>query len=281
MEPMKLIGNTAIITGGTKGIGLGLADGLMSYGASVVICGTDPQAGRSAQETLNQKYGGTGVRALFIRCDVSDASQVKTMVKTAIAELGSVYILCNNAGINPPYVRTWDQDEATWDRVMAVDLKGAFLCMREIIPYWIEHKIQGAVVNTTSMQYLLPTDGMPHYCAAKAGLYNLTKAVAGEAGRYGIRINCVAPGLVITEMSKNFAVGKVKDSFKSRMPLYSEDPDALVGIEDCAMVAVFLASNYALWITGETILVDGGNHIRGCNSFYDLAVETGCNNTRQ
>lgn len=281
MEAMKLVGNSAIVTGGTKGIGFAIADALMDYGANVTICGTDPDAGIKAQEALNSKHTGSGTRALFIRCDVSDSAQVKAMVEKTISEFGGLHILCNNAGINPPYIRTWDQDEHTWDRVMAVDLKGAFLCIREVIPYWIEHNIHGAIVNTSSMQYLLPTDGMPHYCAAKAGLTQFTKAVAGEAGRYGIRANCIAPGLVITEMSRNFAQGVVKDDFKSRMPLYFDDPDMMIQPEDCAQAVVFLASNYASWITGETILIDGGNHIRGCNSFYDLAVATGNNNTRQ
>lgn len=281
MEAMKLVGNSAIVTGGTKGIGLGIANALMDYGANVVICGTDLEAGAKAQEKLNSEHVGSGVRALFVRCDVSDAQQVKAMVEITISEFGSLHILCNNAGINPPYIRTWDQDEQTWDRVMAVDLKGAFLCTREVIPYWIKANIHGAIVNTASMQYLLPTDGMPHYCAAKAGLVQFTKAVAGEAGRYGIRVNCVAPGLVITEMSRSFAQGAVKDDFKSRMPLYFDDPDKMIQAEDCAQATIFLASNYASWITGETILVDGGNHIRGCNSFYDLAIATGQNNTRQ
>ena len=278
MEPMRLIGNTAVVTGGNKGIGFGIADGFMAHGASVAICGRDEKAGLEAEKKLNDKYAADGVRAVFIKCDVSDAKQVKEMIAEAIKELGSVHIFCNNAGVNPPYTRTWDQEEATWDKVINVDLKGPFLCMREIIPYWIEQKIQGAIINITSINYCCATDGMVHYCAAKAGLVNMTKVVAGEAGRYGIRANCIAPGLVITEMSKNFAVGKVKEAFKSRSPLYLYDEDKLVGIEDCAMMAIFLASNYSSWVTGETFLVDGGNHIRGLHSYYDMAMEVGCNN---
>jgi glucose 1-dehydrogenase len=271
---MELIGKTAIVTGGARGIGYGLADGLMTYGASVAIFDMKEELGQQAAQQLTKEHEADGAKAYFFQCDVVDMDSVTRAFNAAVEKLGSVYILCNNAGIDWEHVNTWEETEEAWDSVLDVDLKGPFHLIKAVVPYWIENKIEGSIVNTSSINFSMATDGLSHYCAAKAGVSQLTKVVAGEAGRYGIRCNAIAPGLTITEMTKRFAVGEGSKWFYDRTPLFEHSSRARFAVpEDHAKVVVWLCSNYASWITGLTICVDGGNHIRGLHSYNDADYE--------
>lgn len=265
---MELVSNHAIITGGARGIGRGIAEELMSQGASVVLADIEEETATETAEELSAEYEG---EALAIKCDVTDADDVESMVEATVEEFGDVGILCNNAGA-AALARTWEMEESEWRNTIDVCLTGPFLCTKAVINHMLDEGHGGAVVNTSSLNYLAATDGLPHYSAAKAGLSQFTKVVAAEAGRHGIRVNAVAPGSTRTPMTEGNGLleGKMGEEFLDRTPLGRiGEPD------DVAKVVAFLASDYGQWVTGETICVDGGQHIRGLPSYWDTLEEMG------
>lgn len=277
-KEMKLVGNTAIVTGGVAGIGYAITDALMTYGASVAIFDVKEEAGIAAAKKLNEEHKGSGVKAIFIKVDVTNFDSVKAGVDKTIKELGSVWMVSGNAGIDGEHVDAWDVDDKTWNAIFDVDVKGVWHLMKAVIPYWIENKMEGSIVNTSSINYCCPVGGLSHYSAAKAAVVTLSKVVASEAGRYGIRCNCIAPGLTVTDMTRRFAEGPAVKPFYERTPLFEHSDRArLAEPEDMAKAQVFLHSNYAEWITGFTINVDGGNHIQGLHNYtdWDIWAETG------
>ncbi|WP_224373042.1 SDR family NAD(P)-dependent oxidoreductase [Hyalangium versicolor] len=262
---MKLISTSAIVTGAAQGIGTGIASRLMRDGANVLIFGRTQAKVEAAAEQLNRAAEG-GVRAVPFAGDVCRADDIARGLETATREFGVPGILINNAGTATlcPLI---DMPEADFEHVLDVNLKGPFLFLKAFARALIAAKQPGAVVNISSLNQTAVTDGLAHYCASKAGLANLSKVAASELGRYGIRVNVVAPGVISTPLADGVGLtrGRMAEEFLAHTPLGKKCGTA----EDVAGVVSFLCSEDASWITGDTLAVDGGNHIRGLHSYWD------------
>lgn len=264
---MDLVSDGAMVTGAAQGIGKGIAEELARLGASIAIADVDREG---AEATAAELEADHGVDALAIECDVTRADDVERAVAAAADAFGEVGILVNNAGIGPLSL-SWEMDEDEWDDVVDICLKGTFLCSRSVINHMIDAGVEGSIVNVSSINYKIPTDGIAHYAAAKAGISQFTKVVAGEAGRHGIRMNAVAPGSTRTPLPEKHGMleGRFGREWRERTPLGHRFGE----VEDVGKVAAFLASDYAGWVTGETICVDGGQNIRGLHSYWDVYQE--------
>lgn len=263
MEPVS---DGAIVTGGAQGIGRGIAEELLSQGTSVAIADVDYE---TARDTADELAGTAGATAMAIECDVTDEQNVQATVTEAVETFGEVGIMVNNAG-GSGLARTWEMPAEEWTRVVDLCLNGTFYGSKAIVQHMLDAEIEGAIVNTSSLNYTAGTDGMAHYSAAKAGISQFTEVLAGEAGRYGIRVNAVAPGATRTPALEDILTGQMLEEFVSRTPL-----GGIGTPDDVAKVVAFLVSDYAGWVTGETICVDGGQHVRGSHSYWDTLADMG------
>ncbi|MCP3167290.1 SDR family oxidoreductase [Myxococcus sp. QH3KD-4-1] len=264
-DNVKLISNSAIVTGAAQGIGRGIAERLMRDGANVLLFGRTGAKVEEAARDLNRISEGR-TRAVPFEGDVSRAEDVARGIEVATRELGLPGILVNNAGTATlaPLLDLPDED---FDQVMATNLKGPFLFMKAFGRALVQAQQPGVVVNISSLNQIAVTDGLAHYCASKAGLANLSKVAASELGRHGIRVNVVAPGVIRTPLAESVGLIEVMgQEFLARTPLGK----ACGMPADVAGVVSFLCGEDAAWITGETISVDGGNHIRGLHSYWDV-----------
>ncbi len=230
-----LEGKVAIVTGGTKGIGRGIADTLSKAGAEVVVC--------SRTKTPCPHH--------FIKCDVAKFSDVQKMIKEVIKKFKRIDILVNNAGIYPsqPLEKMTEKD---WDTLMAIDLKSIFNCTKSALPQL--KKQGGKIISITSIAgHEVGFPNLTHYCAAKAGIVGFTKAAALELAQFKINVNAVAPGVILTP-------GTRTDTNKKQMDtLIRAIPEKRAGLPaDIAATVAFLASPASDYITGQTIVVDGG-----------------------
>ena len=235
----------ALVTGASGGIGRAVARRLAADGYEVVLNYRRDE--KSARELLGElsRAHGPGAASLA-RADVSDAAQVEEMFRTA----GNVDLLVNNAGIAQQKLFT-DLTEADWDEMFAVDVKAVFLCCRRALPYMIREK-RGCIVNVSSMWGQVGASCEVHYSAAKAAVIGLTKALAKEVGPSGVRVNCVAPGVVETRMNAGL-------DEEARRELREEIPLGRFGSpEDIAAAVSFLASERAGFVTGQVLGVSGG-----------------------
>jgi len=237
----------AFVTGASRGIGRAIALEMAQNGADVAICYS---ADSHAAEAVCEEIRACGRRARAYRCDVSDYQQCGKAVSRAIADLGQLDILVNNAGITRDNLLLMMKEEE-FDRVIAINLKGAFNMMKHAGAHFLKRK-QGTIINIASVSGLMGNAGQANYAAAKAGLIGLTKTAAKELAARGITCNAIAPGFIATDMTEQLSV-KQKEAVISAIPLKRMGQP-----EDIAHLAVFLASPLAAYMTGEVIKVDGG-----------------------
>lgn len=231
-----LKGKVAIVTGGTKGIGKGIADVLAEHGAKVVVCA------RTEEKTKHY----------FVKCDVSDFNDVQNLIKETIKKFKRIDLLVNNAGIYPFKILS-EMSEEEWDKIIDIDLKSVFLCTKAVLPYMTKQK-SGKIVSITSIAgHEVGFPGLTHYCAAKAGIVGFTKAAALELAPFKINVNAVAPGVILTPGTKEGTGKKQMDSLIRTIPEKRMGKPA-----DIAETVTFLCSDASSYITGQTIVVDGG-----------------------
>lgn len=239
-----------LITGGGGGIGRASACAFARAGATVVVSDRDA---RSGQATLNDVLT-LGAQALFLQADVTDAAQVQALVEQTVARFGRLDCAFNNAGIEEEHMRLAECEEATFDRIMAINVKGVWLCMKAQITQML-HQGGGAIVNTASVAGLLGAPKMSAYSASKHAVLGLTKSAAVEYGRKGIRVNAVCPGVIDTEMYHRAAQAdpKVGAAAAGMHPL-----GRIGQAREVAAAALWLCSDAASFVTGLAHTVDGG-----------------------
>lgn len=246
---LELANKVAIVTGGSSGIGRAISLLFAREGAKVMIADIN-----SAEDVL-ATIRNAGGQAEFVKTDVSDSSQVRRLVSETLRTLGTVDIVCNNAGIELLRLLT-ETDEDEWDRVIDTNLKGPFLVSKYVLPHMIRKK-NGAIVNIASQLGVVGAERFTAYCASKGGLILLTKAMALECAKYGVRVNCVCPGAIETPMLDR-EVNLEKRPDEARMQFVGKHPVGRLGSpEEVANAVLFLASDKASFITGEALLVDG------------------------
>ena len=242
-----LSGQVALVTGAARGIGKATAEALALAGADVAI---NYQSSREAAEALARDLGSLGVRTVVAQGNVADADQVKAMVGVAEEALGPITILVNNAGITRDGLAMRMSVE-DFDEVIATSLRGAFLCSKAVARGMMKAR-GGAIINVSSVIGRRGNAGQANYAAAKAGLIGFTKSLARELGPRGVRVNAVAPGYVVTDMTAELPEN-MKEQILNSTPL-----GRLASPEEIASVIAFLASPAAAYITGAVIPVDGG-----------------------
>lgn len=242
---MKLEGKIALVTGGSQGLGKAIALKLAENGADIAVVYVGPEG--PAQETC-QEIEALGRRVKSYVCDVRDEEAVEQTVEAVRNDLGKVDILVNNAGVTRDGLMVGMKDQ-DYDLVLDINLKGAFHMTRACYRDFMRKKY-GKIINISSIAGLVGNVGQVNYAASKAGLIGMSKSVAKELGSRGICCNCIAPGFIATDMTKDI---------KADNPLLQQVPMKKMGTpEDVANVALFLASPESDYITGETIRVDGG-----------------------
>ena len=238
-----LEGKTALVTGGTRGIGRAIAARFAAEGAQVAICGRDAAKAEEAAAEL-----GAGVRGYG--CDIGSAEAVDALIAQVSEDLGTIYALVNNAGITRDGLLMRMKD-ADWDDVVQTNLNGAFHTCRAAARSMLKAR-EGRIINLTSIVGVRGQGGQTNYSAAKAGLIGFTKAYAQEVAPRGITVNAIAPGLIDTDMTAALTDAQ-RETAMSMIPLQRAG-----AVEDVAGAAAFLAGPDAAYITGHTLMVDGG-----------------------
>ncbi len=251
---MKLTGKVAIVTGSTRGLGKAIAMRFASEGAAVVVTARHiEQAYQVVDEIKNQ--GGT---AIAFKADVASRADVHNLVKSTLENFKAIHILVNNAGITR-HVPLLEMTEEDWDIVLDTDLKGVFNCTQAVLGHMMEQRY-GKIINMSSVTGVGSSRvGRANYGAAKAGVIQLTKVTAVEAGSYGINVNAIAPGLIITDITYT---GRNKEQAERLIEEVKRETalGRLARPEDIANLALFLASDDSSNITGQVIRCDSGYH---------------------
>ncbi len=252
MSMFDLTDMNAIVTGGNSGIGFAIAEGLARHGARVVIANRDEARGVTAVGRLLQQ----GLLAEAVPTDVSESSQVTRLVDTVIQRHGHIDILVNSAAViaRKPAEEFTDDD---WDRIIDTNLRGAFLCCREVGRHMISQR-KGKIINISSnvSQVVQPLRSI--YCISKAGLSHLTRALGMEWAQYGVNVNAIGPGPTITELNKKYFEENPQD-LQERIAAI---PMGRLGMPaDHVGAAIFLASAASDYMTGQTLIIDGGTNL--------------------
>jgi glucose 1-dehydrogenase len=256
-----LRGKTAVVTGGSSGIGQAIAIRLGEEGVDVAINYVGPAEGaEETKETIERgvsicmkRMSESGTRPILVRADVSDEAEVGQMFDQVLGEYGRVDFLVNNAGIQIA-ADTEDLPVTAFDKVLAVNLRGSFLCAQHAIRHFLDGGRRGAIVNVSSVHQLIPKPRFVGYSVSKGGMQNLTRTLALEYAARGIRVNGIGPGATVTPINRSWIDDPVKrEMVESHIPMRRAG-DA----EEMAAVTAFLCSDEAAYITGQTLFVDGG-----------------------
>ncbi|TJY42428.1 SDR family oxidoreductase [Cohnella pontilimi] len=252
-DALNLTGKAAVVTGGASGIGFATATMLAEFGANVMLLDINESQGHAAAAAIRE----TGGKASFYKCNVTSAEDCRTTAEAVMNDHGRIDILFNNAGVIRRKTVV-ELEEKEWDLVIDVSLKGAYLLSKYMIPY-MARSGGGSIVNTGSGWGLKGGDKAAAYCAAKAGVVNLTKAMAIDHGPDNIRVNCVCPGDTDTPLLRDEAKQLGQEEGKFLVSSASGRPLERLGTpRDIAGAVLFLASDLSAWVTGSVLVVDGG-----------------------
>ena len=244
---MNFTGKTAVVTGGSRGIGRAICLELARGGATVMLCYAGNE--QAALDTV-AACEALGAKAAAMRCDVSKTDEVKALVDAALQQFGAVHILVNNAGITRDGLLMTMKEDA-WDQVLDTNLKGAFLTMKAVARTMMKQRY-GRIVNLSSVVGLHGNAGQVNYAASKAGVIGMTKSLAKELASRGVTVNAVAPGFIDTDMTAALPQA-ARDALLPTIPT-----QRLGAAEEVAQAVAFLASDQAAYITGQVLAVDGG-----------------------
>ena len=250
LSDLLLTNEVAVVTGGARGIGKAIAETLASFGAKIVIADVLGDLGEETAQALR----ANGHEAVAIETDVRDEAQVRRLISRSVDEMGGIDILVNNAGgtFSAPFLQV---NRRGYDMMIDLNLTSVWVATQAVVEHWIAAKTPGRVINVATTEGLKACPGRAAYSAAKAGVINLTKTLAAEVGPYGIRINCIAPDYTNTpgvfrpgpeSEARNLATAEL-----SPLKRYGE-------AEDHAGPVLFFASKLSAWVTGQTLIVDGG-----------------------
>lgn len=247
-------GKVAFVTGGASGIGRAAALAFAGEGASVVVADVSERGNQETARMIEER----GARALAVRCDVTRAEDVEAALDKTVEAFGRLDFAFNNAGVEPKgLVPTAEMPLEEWDRIMNIDLRGVFLCMKYEIPRMLEHG-GGAIVNTSSGAGVIGIKGSPAYTAAKHGVIGLTRAAALDYAAQNVRINAICPGYIDTPMMARYTGGTAE----GRSKVISEEPIGRMGRpEEIAATVVWMCSDAAAFMIGHALVVDGGQTI--------------------
>jgi NAD(P)-dependent dehydrogenase (short-subunit alcohol dehydrogenase family) len=253
--PLDFTDKVALITGAGNGIGRATAIAFAKGGAKVVVVDRDTAGGEATAGIIRQQGG----EARVVTADVTKSAEVQAYVKAALDAYGKIDCFFNNAGIEGKWAHTAEYDEAIFDQVIGVNVKGVFLGLRHVLPVMLQQK-GGAIVNTASVAGLVATPGMPAYVASKHAVIGLTKTAAGEVARHGVRVNAVCPGPVDTRMIHSLEQqlnpsdpASVSRRYQAAIPM-----GRYVVPDEIANTVLFLCSDAASAITGAQYVIDGG-----------------------